>query len=496
MKLKALIESSGFSLPRGFKNFEVKGVTSDSRKAQENFIFVAVKGSDFDGHDFIQQAIEQGARAVVGLVDSSQLTADKKVTYIRVADTRRALAELASQFYDQPSLRMTVTGITGTNGKTTVSYLIEHILKSAQFTPGVIGTINYRFKDKILNASNTTPGPERLQALLDQMQKEKVDYAIIEVSSHALDQERVGAIKFCTAIFTNLTKDHLDYHHDLNSYFAAKAKLFRGLPTEGFAILNIDDVHTSKLIKLTRAYVVTYGLGNHADITAKDININLKGTEFILRLRYSISKKFATKVDKLMLSTSLIGRHNIYNILAAVAFGLTQRIDLEIISEAIKRFTGVPGRLERIPTEDDFSVFVDYAHTEDALRKVIESLRPLCKGRLCVVFGCGGNRDKNKRPKMGRVVTELADLAIITTDNPRNEEPQDIINDITAGINKQNFKVVIDRKEAIKEILSETSKDDIILIAGKGHENYQILKDRIIHFDDREVVRECLGLVR
>ena len=494
MRLKTLIKSIGLSLSRDTQDFEVKGITSDSRKVQHGFIFVAIKGRDVDGHDFVREALKRGAKAIITQVYSSQLAAHKEIVYIKVSDTRQALAELVAQFYGQPSINLKVTGITGTNGKTTVSYLIEAILKSAQFNPAVIGTINYRFKDRIFNASNTTPGPEQLQPLLAQIQKQRIDYVIIEVSSHALDQARVEAVKFYSAIFTNLSRDHLDYHHNLNSYFAAKSRLFRGLGRDSFAILNIDDTHSKELIKLTKAYVVTYGLSNRADITAQDISFSIKGTEFFLHLASRKRKVFSARFDRLKMETSLIGRYNLYNILAAVTFGLIQKIDPVVIREAVKRFTGVPGRLERIPTKGDFSIFIDYAHTEDALRNVISSLRPLCKGRLYVVFGCGGNRDKTKRPKMGRVVSELADLALITTDNPRNEEPGRIINDIVAGINKQNFRVIVNRKQAIKEVLSLVGKDDIILIAGKGHESYQIFKDKTIHFDDREVVRECLNL--
>ena len=496
MQLKALIKSVGLLLPKGFQDFEVKGITSDSRKVQDRFIFVAVKGRDFDGHSFIKQAIQQGAKAVVDSVGSSQSTVEEYVAYLKVADTRRALAELVAHFYGQPSMNLKVVGITGTNGKTTVSYLIEAILKSAQFNPAVIGTINYRFKDRILNASNTTPGSEQLQSLLVHMQKDKVDYVIIEVSSHALDQARVEAVRFSTAIFTNLTRDHLDYHGNLNSYFVAKSRLFTRLSRDSFAILNMDDTHTPKLLKLTKARIVTYGLGNRADISAQDISFSLKGSEFLLRLSHSSRKIITVGSSQLKMKTPLIGKHNLYNILAAVTFGLTQRIDPDIISQAVGSFAGVPGRLERIPTKSNFSVFVDYAHTEDALRNVIMSLRPLCKGRLCVVFGCGGSRDKSKRPKMGRVVSELADAVIVTTDNPRNEEPEEIVNDIVAGINKQNFRKIINREEAIKEALSFAGKNDIILIAGKGHEDHQIFKDRTIRFDDREVVRRCLELKR
>jgi UDP-N-acetylmuramoyl-L-alanyl-D-glutamate--2,6-diaminopimelate ligase len=494
MQLETLIESTGLSLFQRIQNFTVKGITSDSRKVKENFIFVAVKGNDFDGHSFIQDAIKRGAKAVV-VQDTSSST--RRITFIKVTDTRWALAKLVAQFYGQPSLKLKIVGITGTNGKTTVSYLIEAILESAGLSPAVIGTIDYHFRGKVINAGNTTPGPEQLQALLAEIQKEGIDYVIVEVSSHALDQARVEAIKFSSAIFTNLTKDHLDYHHDLNSYFAAKSKLFRNLTEKDFAIINLDDKYSQELINLTRAGIVTYGvLNNDADITACDLRFNPQGSEFALQIHPCVNKEFSLNADRLKLSTSLIGRHNIYNILAAVTYGLIQKIEPKLIIEAIKKFTGVPGRLEKVPTGSDFFVFIDYAHTEDALSNVLKSLRAIGKSRILVVFGCGGNRDRAKRPKMGEVASELADLAVITTDNPRGEEPEEIINEIVSGINKKNFRIIIDRRKAIKEVLSEAGKNDIILIAGKGHENYQIVKDRMIHFDDREVVLECLGLKR
>ena len=491
MQLRILTKSINLFLPADIQDFEVKGITSDSRRVQENFIFVAIEGEDFDGHNFINQAIKQGARLVITHKQVPK-SSERGICH-KVDNSRRALADLAAAFWGYPSTLMKLVGITGTNGKTTVSYLIEAILKCAQLNSAVIGTINYRFKDRILNASNTTPDSEQLQSLFYQMQEEGIEYVIIEVSSHALVQERVSAVRFSAGIFTNLAKDHLDYHHDLNSYFAAKSRLFTELPKSSYAILNIDDLHAAELANLTKAQTITYGLSKNADIVAEDLNFSLQGTEFILHLSASMKTDFTAKIKGLRLNSSLIGRHNVYNILAAISFALTQKIEPEIIQEAIQEFAGVPGRLERISIERDFTVFVDYAHTEDALRSVISSLRSLCKGQLCVVFGCGGSRDKTKRPKMGRVVSELADQAIITTDNPRTEEPEEIIKDIIAGINKQNFRVVIDRREAIKEALSLAGKDDIILIAGKGHEQNQIFKDKIIHFDDREIVRECLS---
>ncbi|MFC1658062.1 UDP-N-acetylmuramoyl-L-alanyl-D-glutamate--2,6-diaminopimelate ligase [Candidatus Omnitrophota bacterium] len=495
MLLKELIKSAGLCFPDNAGNFQVKGITSDSRRVRPGFVFVAVCGSSFDGHKFIPEAIRKGAKVIICEIPSQRPAVQRKITYIKTGDTRRALAELLNHFHGQPSLNLKVVGITGTNGKTTVSYLIEAILKYAHFNPAVIGTINYRFKQRVLKADNTTPAAELLQPLLARMRKAKVDYVITEVSSHALDQQRVESVKFSSAIFTNLTQDHLDYHRDLNSYFFAKSRLFRGLEKNSFAVVNLDDARAGDLIKSTRARVVTYGILNkRADVSCRHACFNLKGTEFSLRLSNRIKKNFPLKQAQVKIATRLIGRHNLYNILAAAAFSLVQGIGPQIIAKAVGEFRGVPGRLEKVTTKKGFTVFIDYAHTEDALINVISSLRPLCKGRLLVVFGCGGSRDKTKRPKMGRAVTSLADLAIITSDNPRNEDPKEIIKDIIAGIEGKNYRAVPKRREAIKEALSLAGNNDIILIAGKGHEHYQVFKDRVVHFDDREAVRECLGL--
>ncbi len=496
MRLANLIKSIGIPLPENFKDFEVRGISSDSRKVQNNFIFVAIKGDTLDGENFIPEAIHKGAKAIVTHTYNPLFANSKDIVYIKVCDPRKVFAELIAQFYGRPSDNLKVIGITGTNGKTTVSFLIEAILKSARFNPAVIGTINYRFKDRVFDAVNTTPDAGQLQNLFFQMQREDVDYVIIEVSSHALVQKRIESVRFSSAIFTNLGRDHLDYHGDLNSYFSAKSCLFKELPKDSFAILNADDIYGVKLKSLTGARVITYGMREYADVIAEKVRFSIDGTEFCVNTPQRKNSYFSETLDNLRLTTSLIGTYNIYNILAAVAFALSQKIESAVIREAIRGFSGVPGRLERISTKSNFSVFIDYAHTEEALENVITTLRLLCRGHLYVVFGCGGNRDRLKRPRMGRIATELADYVIVTTDNPRLEDAEQIIAEIVAGINKKNYKIVIDRKEAIKEALSSARRDDIILIAGRGHESQQILKNKIIPFDDREVVRECLGLVR
>jgi UDP-N-acetylmuramoyl-L-alanyl-D-glutamate--2,6-diaminopimelate ligase len=460
----------------------VQGISCNSKQVSDNFVFVAIKGSQEDGHKFIDEAISRGANTVIVQATGHRPQATDKINFIRVKDTRRALARLAGHLYGHPSSKIKVIGITGTNGKTTVSYLIESLLKEAGFTPAVIGTVNYRFKNRVIPSKNTTPGPIELQFLLSDMLKEGVDYAVMEVSSHALHQDRTEGINFCYNIFTNLTQDHLDYHKTIANYFQAKSKLFQNMNSGSLAVINNDDKYGRRLKRLTGARVITYGINNHSDILAKDIKFDISHTEFILK-----GNNIETK-----LKTKLIGNYNVYNILSSVAFALGEGLDLSTIKKGIEEFCLVPGRLQKIDFDGNFRVIVDYAHTEDALRNVIATLRQLSKNKIIVVFGCGGERDRTKRPKMGRVVSELADYAIITSDNPRSEDPQAIINDIKRGIGKTNYCVIPPRFEAIRKSLALAKSGDIVLVAGKGHENYQILKDGIVHFDDCEVIRECL----
>jgi UDP-N-acetylmuramoyl-L-alanyl-D-glutamate--2,6-diaminopimelate ligase len=349
-----------------------------------------------------------------------------------------------------------------------------------------MGTINYRFKSKVIIAKNTTPGAVELQSLLAKMHVKKVKYCALEVSSHALDQNRVAGVNFKTAIFTNLTQDHLDYHKSLEKYFLAKLKLFKSLSAKSVAIINNDDKYSGRIKEKTSAKIITYGIKKPATVMAKDINFGINFSEFTL-----VGPKI-----KIRIRTTLVGLHNIYNILAAIAWGISEKISLKDINSAIEKFKNVSGRLERINCRNGFNIFVDYAHTPDALFNVICALRPLVKGRIIVVFGCGGQRDKLKRPKMGKVVTELADYAIITSDNPRSENPKKIIKDICAGIKKSNYCLKPDRLEAIRAGLSMAIKDDCLLIAGKGHENYQILKNKVLCFSDQEVIKKCLKLMK
>lgn len=487
MRIRQLIESLDI---RGnqiysLEDFKVNGISCNSKQVLNNSIFVAIKGTSTDGHKFIKEAIGKGAKVVVIQSSQYRIASSKKTIFIEVKDTRKALAKLAAKFYDSPSSKIKVIGITGTNGKTTVSYLIEALLKEAGFAPAVIGTVNYRFKNRLIPSKNTTPGPLELQSLLADMAKEKVDYAIMEVSSHALSQNRTEGIYFHSAIFTNLTGDHLDYHKTWENYFQAKAKLFKNIGPHSFAVINNDDEYAKRFKQLIQGgKIITYAIDNAADITAQDMKFNISHTEFV-----AIALK-----RKINVKTGLIGRHNVYNILASLSWGIQEGLDSATIKSGLDKFPLVPGRLQKINCHKGFSVFIDYAHTQDALKNAIMALRQISSRRIIVVFGCGGERDKTKRPKMGKVASEFADYVIITDDNPRSEDPQKIRGDIKRGIRKNNYCIIPERKEAIRKSLSLAKTGDIVLIAGKGHENYQILKNETIYFDDREAVRECLGL--
>lgn len=465
---------------------KIKGITANSKQVKKGFVFAAIKGNRQDGNCFINEAITRGAAVVVAQKNTPKIKIPQKVKLITVNDCRKFLAKTANKFYGFPSAKLKVIGITGTNGKTTISYLIEALAKESGYACGVIGTINYHFKGKVIESKNTTPGCVELQSLLAKMREGAVKYCAMEVSSHALDQDRVAGIRFNCAIFTNLTQDHLDYHKNLENYFLAKARLFRSLPSSGVAIINNDDRHARRIKRLTKAKILTYGIETPSAVMAKDIDFGIHGAKFTL---------VAPKIN-LRIKTHLVGRHNIYNLLAAIAWGISAKLSIKDIQSAIEKFRNICGRLEKVACKKGFTIFVDYAHTPDALFNVISALKPLVKGKIITVFGCGGERDKLKRPKMGKVVTDLADYAIITSDNPRSEDPLRIIKDVCAGIDKNNYCLKPERFEAIRAGLSMAKKNDCLLIAGKGHENYQILKDEAVHFNDKEAVRKCLRLMK
>ncbi|MDO9573081.1 MAG: UDP-N-acetylmuramoyl-L-alanyl-D-glutamate--2,6-diaminopimelate ligase [Candidatus Omnitrophota bacterium] len=470
---------------RRIADLGIRGVTCDSKAVKKNFLFVAIKGNLQDGSCFIKEAIANGASYIIAQgKPRASVKAARNVKFISVRDARKFLGQACAEFYQNPSRKVKVIGITGTNGKTTISYLIEAIARQAKYGCGVIGTISHRFKNKVIIAKNTTPGSGQLQELLSKMRSARIKYCAMEVSSHALDQERVEGIDFTYAIFTNLTLDHLDYHKNLENYFQAKAKLFRKLSSASVGIINNDDPVARRLKTLTCAKVLTYGIKNKSDFMAHDIQYSIKGSEFVL----------AGPGVKAKIYSNLVGRHNIYNLLAAIAWGVSENITFKDIKSALKNFKNIPGRLEKVFNKKGYNVFVDYAHTPDALFNIISAMRPLVKKKIIVIFGCGGQRDKLKRPLMGELVTRLADYAIVTSDNPRSEDPLLIIRDICKGISKKNFRVIPDRLLAIKEGLALIGKDDCLVIAGKGHENYQVFKNKVQYFNDYKAAQKCLQL--
>lgn len=482
MQLKEVIKYINTVKIEGSENLDIKGVVCDSRRVKRNFIFVAIKGTQQDGCNFIKDAIRRGATCIVG--DALQgATLQHKNSHkhckILVEDARKAYAKLCSNFFKKPSYKLKVIGITGTNGKTTTAYLIEAILKKGGYTCGRIGTIDYSLGARTISATNTTPDAGIIQRLLRDMVNSNLNYCIMEVSSHALHQERTDGVRFHSAIFTNLSREHLDYHSNMDEYFLCKKKLFEQLNKKNYAVINIDDVYGKRLLADVGSKVINYGFGKEAKIRVEKEKITIKGSNFLL----------ITPKGKIEIETSLVGRYNIYNILAAISLTLKEGISLDIIKDAISEFNPPPGRLQMVNPGNDFYIYVDYAHTEDALGKVLECLLALKKNRIITVFGCGGDRDKEKRPRMGKVAAKFSDFAIITNDNPRSEEPADIIEQIKKGIpsNYKNYLAVEDRKQAIEKALKMAKRDDIVLIAGKGHETYQIFKDKKIHFNDREI---------
>ena len=496
VRLNDLLPPIGVKEIHGSTELSVKGIACDSRQVKPEYIFVAISGYTEDGNYYIPQALEAGASVVISSKRIEKLTRPSRwggsATQIVVENPRKALAKLATIFYNHPSDKLNIIGITGTNGKTTVSYLAEAIFKENGAKVGVLGTIAYRLGEKILPAPITTPQSSDLQQILRKLVDEKFSTVVMEVSSHALSLDRVEGCEFDSAIFTNLSREHLDFHKSMEEYLEAKIKLFSILgkdarkEREKLAVLNLDDPSTEKIIQSTKAKIITYGIEKKADVVAKNIKLNLEKTTFTL-----LSPNGETKI-----SLPLIGKYNVYNALAASTVALGQGISLDIIKSGLEKVSSIPGRFEKIDCGQPFTVIVDYAHTDEALRNLLHVCGELKPRRIITVFGCGGDRDRGKRPLMGEVAVDLSDYAIVTSDNPRSEDPERIALDIEVGIKrkeKNNYQTIIDRFQAIEKALSMAEKGDLVVIAGKGHEDYQLFKDRRIHFDDREVAREILS---
>ncbi|AGB41709.1 UDP-N-acetylmuramyl-tripeptide synthetase [Halobacteroides halobius DSM 5150] len=482
INLKELVEVLEVEDTVGNLDIDITGIAYDSRKIRPGELFVAITGFEVDGHDFINGAIANGAQAV--LVEKD--IANKDVTTIKVSNTRKALARASAKFYDYPADDLTIIGVTGTNGKTTTTYLIESVLDNLGLKTGLIGTIKNKVGTSIQGASRTTPESLDIQRFFAQMREEGVTHAVMEVSSHALELGRVLEIDFDRQVFTNLSQDHLDFHQSLEDYLNAKLKLFT--MNDKPAIINFDDQQADKIKEQARGEIISYGLEDEVDFKARDIKIDVKGVNYQL----------ITKQNKLPVKLKLSGKFNVYNSLAAIATVASLGFDLTEIKEGIEDICGVPGRFQLIDQGQDFGVIVDYAHTPDGMENVLKTANEFTTGRVIVVFGCGGDRDRKKRPIMGRLGVTLADFAIVTSDNPRSEDPMDIIADIMPGINElekksgEDYIVIENRGEAINKAVEMANADDIILIIGKGHETYQDLGDKVIDFDDSEVAREAL----
>ncbi len=479
--LSELLEGVEYIQVSNLNGTSVQRLVTNSREVTIGSLFVALRGVNTDGHRFIPEAIAKGATAIVVEEDGEE--SPEGTVRIIVKDTRLALAQLAASFYRYPSRKLKVIGITGTNGKTTVSYLIERVLHTKGIGTGIIGTTGCRFKDVRLSLNCTTPDAVRLNSLFEDMVREGTGYCCMEVSSHALDQLRVNNIDFDIGVFTNLTQDHLDYHLSLANYKLAKAKFFRDIKREAKVIINTDDPFGKKILSITRAKPITYGTSKAADIKGETLSITSDGIAFIAY----------TPAGRLHIRSPLIGRHNMYNILAAIGVGIAAGIDLASIAHGVGSLDLVPGRLESIDAGQPFKVFIDYAHTPDALRSVLTSLRTLTKDRLILVFGCGGERDRGKRPLMGQIASEFADIVFLTADNSRSEDTLSIIREIEEGMDGfKGYEIIPERREAIRKALASARPDACVLLAGKGHESCQIIGESVIPFDDREVTREML----
>ena len=482
MLLSKLVGLLGEYKTKNFKDVEISGLSYNSLTTKQGDIFICIRGEAVDGHKYAKSAIERGA---VALFCEEELPID--VPQIIVEDTKRTMANIASAFYNEPSKDINLIGVTGTNGKTTVTHLVQKILEENNEKCALIGTLGYKLSsnDEYKEAKHTTPQPPELQRDLRLMADKNISNVVMEVSSHSLEQKRVGCCNFNGAVFTNLTQDHLDYHITMRNYFKAKALLFEGLKEGSFAVINADDEYAKDFVGVVPngVKVLTYGVKKEADVKASDINFSIDGAK--------LTVKFNDKLEKLNLH--LNGMFSVYNVLAAFATALAMGVDYKVIIKALENTKSVAGRFEIVTKKP--LVIIDYAHTPDGLENVLKAAREITPStsKLICLFGCGGDRDTTKRPKMGKIADELSDKVVISSDNPRSEDPQLIISDIMTGIktvDTQRIFVEPDRGEAIKFLKSICNDEDVVVIAGKGHEDYQILKNETIHFDDREEARK------
>ncbi len=483
MKLTELLEGVDHEIISGDRDMEISGVQFDSRKVTPGSLFVCIAGFKTDGHLYVAEAISKGAAAV--LVEEI-VDVPAGVVKIKTSNSRQALAVLARNYYGKPDCVLRVIGVTGTNGKTTTTHLVKAILEEAGQKTAILGTLYARIGKIEMDLGRTTPEALEIEEFMSLCCREKAKYLVMEVSSHALDLHRVDEIQFDTAVYTNLTQDHLDYHKDMEHYLESKLKLFRRLDSQhSNSIINVDDPYAECFLEAAKGQHLTYGVDKWADVQAIDLTFDLKGSSF--KLKY--------QGESLSINMHLIGRFSVYNALAAIACGLAEGVEMKVIKKAIEKVKGVPGRFEKVPSKHDFTVIVDYAHTPDGLENILKTSRQIVENRLITVFGCGGDRDRSKRPLMGEIAARYSDFCVVTSDNPRSEEAEAIIADIVPGLDRvknSRYAIIVDRRMAIRHAINCGKKGDIIIIAGKGHENYQLVKDKVLEFDDRKVAAEFL----
>jgi UDP-N-acetylmuramoyl-L-alanyl-D-glutamate--2,6-diaminopimelate ligase len=482
MKIRNLLDGVPTVKFSGNEEFEIQGIAYSSQAVHQDYLFAALKGVKKDGYDFVQEAIEKGAAVILS---ERPVSSEFDLNWIEVKNARKSLALCSANFYLHPSRHLKVIGITGTKGKTTITYILESILKNSNLSPGVIGTISYRGPGLDMTAERTTPEAPDLQRMIKALVEQNASHCLMEVSSHSLELDRVTGIHFDVVAFTNLSGEHLDYHHTIERYFEAKKKLFLINQEKQIAVVNSDDRWGKRLAEELQSKTLTYGLNPRAMIRAEDYSLSEKGIEMVLRY----------PKGKINISSSLLGRPNVYNLLAAVAVALVLDVPEADISEGISSLRKVPGRFERVKNPLGLHIFVDYAHNDDALRNLLETARELASRKIILVFGAGGDRDKSKRPRMGKVAASLADHTIITSDNPRSEDPRTIISDIEQGMKSSGstqYEIEVDRRKAIEHALAIAAPGDYVLVAGKGHEHYQILGDQVIPFNDIEIIQELL----
>jgi len=484
MLLDTLLQGLEYNVIAGKLDIDITGIAYDSRKVEPGYLFVCISGFNTDGHIYIKSALDNGARAV--LVEKD-IEGYEGLTIIQTNNNRLALSVVSANFYGHPSHDLCVIGVTGTNGKTTTTHLIKAIMEEAGFNTSILGTLYAKVGGKTMEFGHTTPEALEIESFLDISRNNNARYAVMEVSSHALDLYRVHDIEFNVAVFTNLTQDHLDYHKNMDNYKASKQKLFAMLPPQkgNLAVVNADDSYAPDFIKVARTPVITYAINQDSDVKALSLKTTLKGSSFTLQY----------KDKKIRIKMKLIGLFSIYNALAAISVGLGLGISPEIIKVALEKVEGVPGRFEQVDLGQDFTVVVDYAHTPDGLENILRTGRQLTENRLITVFGCGGDRDRSKRPLMGEIAARYSDFCIVTSDNPRSEEPEAIISEIVPGMDKvkdSRYAIISDRREAIRHAIFLARHGDLVIIAGKGHETYQLVKDKVLDFDDRLVAAEFL----